>query len=87
MGRPSKLTEHQKCEAIARRDRDIARTFGVSLTTIGRLRRRDRPDLLSHDTPKGPQPKGLTLTRYPTLRDSQNGTRPVTAKIERAGKN
>jgi DNA invertase Pin-like site-specific DNA recombinase len=42
MGRPSKLTPHQKREAIARRDAgealtDIARTFGVSHTTIMRL--------------------------------------------------
>ena len=42
MGRPSKLTPHQLREAIARRDAgealtDIARTFGVSHTTIGRL--------------------------------------------------
>ena len=42
MGRPSKLTAHQKREAIARRDAgealtDIARTYGVSHTTIGRL--------------------------------------------------
>ena len=42
MGRPSKLTVHQKREAIARRDAGealtaIARTFGVSHTTIGRL--------------------------------------------------
>jgi DNA invertase Pin-like site-specific DNA recombinase len=42
MGRPSKLTNHQKREAIARREQgeslvDIARTFGVSHTTIGRL--------------------------------------------------
>src|SRR4029077_19380567 len=42
MGRPSKLTPHQKREAIARRDAgealtDIARTYGVSHTTIGRL--------------------------------------------------
>jgi DNA invertase Pin-like site-specific DNA recombinase len=42
MGRPSKLTHHQQREAIARRDAgealtDIARTYGVSHTTIGRL--------------------------------------------------
>ena len=42
MGRPSKLTPHQRREAIASRDAgealtDIARTFGVSHTTIGRL--------------------------------------------------
>ena len=42
MGRPSKLTPHQQRQAIARRDAgealtDIARTFGVSHTTIGRL--------------------------------------------------
>ena len=42
MGGPSKLTAHQKREAIARRDAgegltDIARTFGVSHATIGRL--------------------------------------------------
>jgi DNA invertase Pin-like site-specific DNA recombinase len=42
MGRPPKLTAHQRREAIARRDAgealtDIARTFGVSHTTIGRL--------------------------------------------------
>jgi DNA invertase Pin-like site-specific DNA recombinase len=42
MGRPSKLTPHQQREAVARRDAgealtDIARTFGVSHTTIGRL--------------------------------------------------
>lgn len=42
MGRPSKLSPHQQREAIARRDAgealtDIARTFGVSHTTIGRL--------------------------------------------------
>src|SRR3974390_781808 len=41
-GRPPKLTPHQRREAIARRDAgeplvDIARTFGVSHTTIGRL--------------------------------------------------
>jgi DNA invertase Pin-like site-specific DNA recombinase len=43
MGRPFKLTPHQRREAIARRDAgesltDIARTFGVCHTTIGRLR-------------------------------------------------
>ena len=42
MGRPRKLTTHQRREAIARRVAgealaDIARTFGVSHTTIGRL--------------------------------------------------
>jgi DNA invertase Pin-like site-specific DNA recombinase len=42
MGRPSKLTPHQRREAIARRDAgealtDIARTYGVSHTTISRL--------------------------------------------------
>jgi DNA invertase Pin-like site-specific DNA recombinase len=42
MGRPSKLTPHQQHEAIARREAgdtltDIARTYGVSHTTIGRL--------------------------------------------------
>ena len=42
MGRPPKLTPHQRREAIARRDAgealmDIARTYGVSHTTIGRL--------------------------------------------------
>ena len=42
MGRPPKLTPHQRRAAIARRDTgealtDIARTFGVSRTTIGRL--------------------------------------------------
>ena len=42
MGRPAKLTPHQRREAIARRDAgealtDIARTYGVSHTTIGRL--------------------------------------------------
>ena len=43
MGRPSKLTPHQQREALARREAgealtDIGRTFGVSHTTIGRLR-------------------------------------------------
>jgi DNA invertase Pin-like site-specific DNA recombinase len=42
MGRPSKLTVHQQREAIARREAGealtaIARTYGVSHTTIGRL--------------------------------------------------
>jgi Helix-turn-helix domain of resolvase len=42
MGRPRKLTPHQRREAIARRDAgealtDIAGTYGVSHTTIGRL--------------------------------------------------
>ncbi len=42
MGRPSKLNRDQRREAIARRDAGeshtaIARTFGVSHTTIGRL--------------------------------------------------
>lgn len=42
MGRPPKLTPHQRREAIARRDAgetlsDIGRTYGVSHTTIGRL--------------------------------------------------
>jgi DNA invertase Pin-like site-specific DNA recombinase len=42
IGRPPKLTPHQRREAIARRDAgealtDIARTFDVSHTTIGRL--------------------------------------------------
>jgi DNA invertase Pin-like site-specific DNA recombinase len=42
LGRKPKLTPHQQREAIARRDAgealtDIARTFGVSHTTIGRL--------------------------------------------------
>jgi DNA invertase Pin-like site-specific DNA recombinase len=42
MGRPPKLTPHQRREAIERRAAgealtDIARTFGVSHTTIGRL--------------------------------------------------
>jgi DNA invertase Pin-like site-specific DNA recombinase len=43
MGRPFKLARHQQGEAIARLDAgealtDIARTFGVHHTTIGRLR-------------------------------------------------
>ncbi len=43
MGRPPKLTPHQRWEALARMQSgealtDIARTFGVSHTTIGRLR-------------------------------------------------
>jgi hypothetical protein len=43
MGRPSALDAHQRREALARREAgeaqtDIARTFGVSHTTIGRLR-------------------------------------------------
>src|SRR6476661_1841010 len=42
MGRPFKLNRHQRQEAIARRETgealtDIARTFGVHHTTIGRL--------------------------------------------------
>ena len=41
-GRPPKLTPHQRREAIKRRDAgealaEIARTYGVSHTTIGRL--------------------------------------------------
>jgi DNA invertase Pin-like site-specific DNA recombinase len=43
LGRPFKLNRHQQREAIARREAgealtDIARTFGVHHTTIGRLR-------------------------------------------------
>jgi DNA invertase Pin-like site-specific DNA recombinase len=43
MGRPSALSPHQQAEARARREAgealtEIARTFGVSHTTIGRLR-------------------------------------------------
>jgi DNA invertase Pin-like site-specific DNA recombinase len=42
MGRPPKLTPHQRQEALARRDAgeslsDIARTYGVAHTTIARL--------------------------------------------------
>ena len=42
MGRPPKLTPHQRREALARREAgetstEIARTFGVSYTTVGRL--------------------------------------------------
>jgi DNA invertase Pin-like site-specific DNA recombinase len=43
MGRPWKLTPHQRAEALERLDRgdsltDIARTYGVAHTTIARLR-------------------------------------------------
>jgi Helix-turn-helix domain of resolvase len=43
MGRPSKLTPHQRREVIARRDAgeetlsDTAHSYNVSHTTIGRL--------------------------------------------------
>jgi len=42
MGRPPKLTPHQRQEAMARRQAgqslsDIARTYGVAHTTVGRL--------------------------------------------------
>ncbi|MBV8936832.1 MAG: Hin recombinase, partial [Alphaproteobacteria bacterium] len=43
MGRKPKLTAHQKCEAIRRRDidgepvREIARSYNVSHSTISRL--------------------------------------------------
>jgi DNA invertase Pin-like site-specific DNA recombinase len=43
MGRPSKLTPHQRREALARREAgietlvDIARSYAVSHTTIARL--------------------------------------------------
>jgi DNA invertase Pin-like site-specific DNA recombinase len=42
MGRPPKLTPHQRHEALARRESgeslsDIARTYGVAHTTIARL--------------------------------------------------
>jgi DNA invertase Pin-like site-specific DNA recombinase len=45
MGRPAKLTSHQRNEALARLAKgeaqtDVARTFGVSHTTIGRLVRK-----------------------------------------------
>src|SRR4051812_21733696 len=48
MGRPFKLNRHQQREAIARREAggaltDIARTFGVHHTTIGRLRAENPP--------------------------------------------
>jgi hypothetical protein len=43
MGRPPALSAYQRREALARREAgetliDIARTYGVSHTTIGRLR-------------------------------------------------
>jgi DNA invertase Pin-like site-specific DNA recombinase len=43
MGRPPKLTPHQRQEAMARRERgdtltNIARTYGVAHSTILRLR-------------------------------------------------
>jgi Helix-turn-helix domain of resolvase len=43
MGRPPKLTPHQRAEAIARRNAgetlvDIARSYNVSHPTISRLR-------------------------------------------------
>ena len=47
LGRKPKLTEHQKREAIRRRDRDgepvreIARSYNVSHSTISRLRGRE----------------------------------------------
>jgi DNA invertase Pin-like site-specific DNA recombinase len=42
-GRPSKLTQHQRKEALARlaageTQADVARTYAVDPTTIGRLR-------------------------------------------------
>ena len=42
MGRPFKLTEHQRKEALARREAgelltDIAQTYNVSHSTISRL--------------------------------------------------
>jgi DNA invertase Pin-like site-specific DNA recombinase len=42
MGRPFKLTDHQKREAVKRRDagepmRDIGKSFNVSHSTISRL--------------------------------------------------
>jgi DNA invertase Pin-like site-specific DNA recombinase len=43
MGRKPKLADHQKCEAIKRRDREgetlrsIGRSYNVSAATIGRL--------------------------------------------------
>jgi len=42
LGRPFKLTEHQRKEALARRERgelvtDIARSYNVSHSTISRL--------------------------------------------------
>ena len=48
MGRPFKLTDHQKGEAIKRRDQgetlaDIARSYNVSPATISRLAALDRP--------------------------------------------
>ena len=55
LGRKPKLTEHQKREAIRRRDRDgetvreIARSYNVSHSTISRLKydHADRPFKLS----------------------------------------
>ena len=47
MGRPLKLTDHQKREAIKRRNEgetlaDIARSYNVSPATISRLEASDR---------------------------------------------
>ncbi len=43
LGRPHKLTRHQRREALERKDagesvREIARSYGVSASTISRLR-------------------------------------------------
>ena len=48
MGRPFKLTDHQRREAIKRRDQgetlaDIARSYNVSPATISRLAALTRP--------------------------------------------
>jgi DNA invertase Pin-like site-specific DNA recombinase len=58
MGRPFKLNRHQQREAIARRDAgealtDIARTFGVHHTTIGRLRASHRGKDSTRSDPVG----------------------------------
>jgi DNA invertase Pin-like site-specific DNA recombinase len=66
LGRKPKLTEHQKREAIRRRDRDgepireIARSYNVSHSTISRLTAQNPARLLVPTISVTPRPKRST---------------------------
>jgi DNA invertase Pin-like site-specific DNA recombinase len=59
IGRPPKLTPHQRREALRRRNRgtetlaDIARSYNVSQATISRLGPRGIPDMLLTEASRG----------------------------------
>jgi DNA invertase Pin-like site-specific DNA recombinase len=88
-GRPHKLDQHQRQEALQRLAKgetlvDVARTFGVDPTTIGRLELAARSAALSPTRPREAESAQMRLERPALFQPARHAGRQTRLSVSRA---